>query len=187
MSDTIALLQRPFYFLRHGETELNANRIIAGSIDTELTEVGRRQAIQAGEILAGHPITGVYTSTLRRTRDTAVPIAAILKLPVVVIAELSERKWGVLEGQPRGTRVPGVTPRGAESAEEFTQRVLAGLARIDAHVPLIVGHSGVFRVLCRTLEIVETEAPVTNALPLRLEPHPDGGWKLVPLSEGSIP
>ena len=61
------------------------------------------------------------------------------------------------------------------------------LEAIDAEVPLIVAHSGVFRVLCRTLAIVETEAPVTNALPLRLEPHPDGGWKLIPLSEGSIP
>ena len=182
MSESIALLERPFYFLRHGETELNANRIIAGSIDTELTEVGRRQAIDAGRILARHPITGVYTSTLRRTRDTALPIAEILKLPVIVIAELSERKWGVLEGQPRGTRVPGVTPEGAESTEEFTQRVFAGLAQIDTPVPLIVGHSGVFRVLSRTLGIVETEAPVTNALPLRLEPHP-GGWKLVPLTE----
>jgi probable phosphoglycerate mutase len=187
VSESIALFQRPFYFLRHGETALNANRIIAGSIDTELTETGRRQAIHAGEILAGHPITGVYTSTLRRTRDTAAPIAGILKVPVIVVAELAERKWGVLEGRPRGTRMPGVTPEGAESAEEFTQRVLAGLAKIDTRVPLIVGHSGVFRVLCRALGIVETEAPVTNALPLRLEPHPGGGWKLIPLSEGSPP
>ena len=182
MSEHIALFERPFYFLRHGQTALNANRVIAGSIDTELTETGRRQAIEAGEILAGHPITGVYTSALRRTRDTAAPIAQKLKLPVTVIAELGERTWGALEGRPRDTRVPGVTPEGAESVEDFMRRVLCGLARIDTPVPLIVGHSGVFRVLSRKLRIVETEAPVTNALPLRFEPAVDG-WKLIPLTE----
>jgi hypothetical protein len=36
-------------------------------------------------------------------------------------------------------------------------------------------------VLCRTLEIVEAEAPVTNALPLRFEPRREGGWKLISL------
>jgi hypothetical protein len=45
-------------------------------------------------------------------------------------------------------------------------------------VPLIVAHSGVFRVLCRTLDIVETESPVANAMPLRFVPLADGGWKM---------
>ena len=56
--------------------------------------------------------------------------------------------------------------------------MLSGLARIDGEVPLVVAHSGVFRVLCRTLEIVETEGPVSNALPLRFVPLAESGWKL---------
>lgn len=178
MSNTIPLLQRPFYFLRHGETEMNADRLVAGSLDTDLTELGRRQALAAASVLAKHPITGVYSSPLRRALHTAEPIAERLKLPVVVIAQIAERNWGMLEGQPRGSRMRGVTPDGAETTEEFTRRVLAGFSKIDAAVPLIVGHSGVFRVICRTLNVVETEAPVTNALPLRFEPLPAGGWKL---------
>ena len=52
VTDAIALFTRPFYFLRHGETDLNARGIIAGSVDTELTDLGRRQALEAAEALA---------------------------------------------------------------------------------------------------------------------------------------
>jgi len=36
-------------------------------------------------------------------------------------------------------------------------------------------------VLCRTLEIVEADTPIANALPLRFEPLQDTGWKLTQL------
>jgi broad specificity phosphatase PhoE len=179
--DSIALFRRPFYFLRHGETETNAQRLVAGSLDTELTAVGRQQALEAAAILAKEPITAVYSSPLRRAYDTAVPVAERLALPVIVIPELAERTWGVLEGQPRGSRVRGVTPEGAESSRAFAQRILCALAKIESETPLIVGHSGVFRVLCRTVAIVEAEAPIANALPLRFEPLQDTCWKLTQL------
>lgn len=174
----LRLFEQPFYFLRHGETRMNADRLIAGSVDTELTELGFDQARQAAEALVGQPISGIYASPLQRARDTAAIVAERLRLPVVSIAEIAERNWGVLEGQPRAIRVPGITPPGAETPEAFADRVLAGLAKVDAAAPLVVAHSGVFRVLCRTLRIVETQAPVANALPLRFEPHPQG-WHLV--------
>lgn len=177
----VVLFTRPFYFLRHGETELNANRLVAGSIETELTPAGREQAHRAAHALAKEPITGVYSSPMRRARDTAAPVAERLGLPVVILPEIAERCWGALEGQPRASRMPGVTPAGAETLEAFTARVLAGLARIDTSVPLVVGHSGVFRVLCRTLSIPERDAPVTNALPLKCVPS-SGTWTLTPLS-----
>jgi broad specificity phosphatase PhoE len=178
MSHAVALFARPFYFLRHGETDTNARGLVAGSIDIELTARGRDQAQAAARVFARHPITGIYASPLKRARQTAEPIAQALGLTLVLVPELAERSWGVLEGQPRSLRERGVVPQGAETPEVFANRVLAGLARIDAEVPLVVAHSGVFRVLCRTLHIVETEAPVTNALPLRFAPLPHGGWRL---------
>ncbi len=178
MKETIALFGRPFYFLRHGETETNVQRLVAGSLDTELTPVGRQQALDAALVLAKEPITAVYSSPLRRAHDTAVPVADKLHLPVIVLPGLAERTWGVLEGKPRGSRIRGVTPEGAESSRDFARRILCALAKIDSDAPLIVGHSGVFRVLCRTLEIVESEAPVANALPLRFEPLSASAWRL---------
>lgn len=177
MRDAIGLFRRPFYYLRHGETESNANQLIAGSLDVHLTDLGREQARTAAAALANVPITGVYSSPLRRARETAQPVAEALKLPVTIIEEIAERNWGELEGQPRHLAVRGMTPPGGEPTENFAKRVLSGFARIDAQVPLIVAHSGVFRVLCVTLDIVRTEGPIHNALPLRFSPV-SGGWKL---------
>jgi 2,3-bisphosphoglycerate-dependent phosphoglycerate mutase len=176
--ENIKLFTRAFYYLRHGETETNAYRIVAGSLDVDLTEMGREQARAAAKMLASEPITGIYCSPLKRARHTAEPIAEALNLPVTVIPEIAERKWGDLEGKPRGSRRKGIMPSGAESTEAFTERVLCGFSRIEADVPLVVAHSGVFRVLCRTLDIVEAEAPVANAIPLRFVPLGKGEWKL---------
>lgn len=180
MTSNIALFTRPFYFLRHGETETNARQLVAGSIDTDLTALGREQALEAAALLAKAPITAVYSSPLRRARDTALPVAERLKLPVVVIAGLAERTWGALEGQPRASRIRGVMPAGAETGTAFRARIFEALAQIDSDVPLIVAHSGVFRVLCYTLDIVQPAGPVTNALPLRFTRIAEN-WKLEPL------
>ena len=173
----IPMFRRPFYYLRHGETEANAAGTIAGSLDVELTALGREQARFAARGLADVPITAIYASPLRRARETAQPIAEALGLPVTIVEEIAERNWGDLEGMPRHSHKRGVKPQGGESTEAFTRRVLAGLARIDAEVPLVVAHSGVFRVLCRTLSIVEPEGPVANCLPLKFEPVAEG-WKV---------
>ena len=178
MTRKIELFTRPFYYLRHGETESNAALLVAGSLDVELTELGRKQAEDAAAALADEPITSIYSSPLKRARDTAEPIALRLRLPVTVLPEIAERRWGALEGAPRTARVRGVTPEGAEAAAAFQARVMAGFAQVRGDVPLIVAHSGVFRVLCRSLEIVVTEGPVANARPVRVEPLAGGGWKM---------
>src|ERR1044071_989182 len=94
----IPLFARPFYYLRHGETESNAAGTIAGSLDVELTPLGRDQARVAAKALAGAPITAIYASPLRRARDTAQPVAEALQLPVTILEEIAERNWGELEG-----------------------------------------------------------------------------------------
>lgn len=168
----------PFYFLRHGETEANASRIVSGSLDVDLTPLGREQAQAAALALASTPITAIYSSPLRRARETAEPVAQALRLPVTIIPELAERSRGELEGKPSDTRIRGALPQGSESFEDFTRRVLQGLSQVDSGAPLLVAHLGVFRALCHTLEIVHTEGPVANALPLRFVPLAAGGWKL---------
>jgi probable phosphoglycerate mutase len=175
------LLTQPFYFLRHGETDSNVRRIVAGSLDVPLTERGQAQARAAALALANCGISDIYSSALRRAFDTAQYIAAVLKLPVRVIPGLAERRWGVLEGQPRELRVAGVTPPGAETAEEFSRRVMQACAEIKTQgVPLLVAHSGVFRVLCRALGVTEPSEQVGNARPVHCVP-PDAqhhAWRL---------
>jgi probable phosphoglycerate mutase len=179
----IALFRRPcFYFLRHGQSRLNAEKRIAGSVDTELTPLGHDQARIAAAILARQPVTAIYASPMQRAHHTAQYVAEALKLPITLIEDIAERHWGALEGEPRAARIPGVLPEGAETFEAFVTRVLTGLAQIDDNgMPLIVAHSGVFRVLCHTLGIKEQEAPISNALPLLFEKQRDG-WRMTPVS-----
>ena len=176
MNHAIRLFEKPFYYVRHGQTETNAHRLVAGSLDVDLTALGREQARAAAMALAAASITGIYSSPLKRARHTAEPIAEGLKLPVTIIPEIAERNWGDLEGKPRGSRRKGIMPEGAETTEAFTARVLRGFSLIDSDLPLVVAHSGVYRVLCRTLKIVEAEAPVANAMPVRLVPLRNGTW-----------
>ena len=180
----IPVLQRAFYFLRHGETEANLRRVVAGSRDVPLTEVGHDQARAAAAALKRCGITAIYSSALQRARDTADYVARELGLAVQVVPGLGERNWGVLEGKPREMRVRGVTPAGAETLEAFASRVHAGLAQIDRGVPLIVAHAGVFRVLCNTLGVPESEEPVSNAHPICCCPPDESRatWRFEPLA-----
>jgi len=174
------LFKGPFYFLRHGETEYNAEGRIAGSYETALTGRGHDQARSAATLLAKTAITTIYSSPMRRALDTAGYVAGATGLQIRVIEAIAERHWGSLEGVPRSARRPGELPEDAETVDQFTRRVLRGFGEVDGDLPLIVAHSGVFRVLCRTLGIVESERPITNALPLHFEPH-DAGWRMTPL------
>lgn len=182
-SADLPLFTRPFIYLRHGETESNAAALIAGSWDVALTRKGYAQAGQAALKLRHAGVTGIYASTLQRSRETAEIVARELALPVVAIAELNERSWGELEGKPRTSRVPGTAPPGAEPPLEFVTRVVSGLALIDTALPLIVAHSGVYRVLCRLLSLPEPEEPIGNCTPLRFVPPAPGfgAWRIEPI------
>ena len=186
----IPLFDAAFYFLRHGETESNVRGIVAGSTDVALTELGHTQARTAATALEPCGITAIYTSNLRRARDTADHVARVLRLPVHVIPELAERNWGAIEGKPRSMRIPGVTPPGAEGPDQYAERILKGLARIDsAGVPLIVAHSGVFRVLCRTLGVPEADDPIHNARPIHCLPPETlhAAWRFEFIWEPELP
>lgn len=172
------LLESAFIFLRHGETETNRLGLIAGMTDVLLNETGREQARAAALTLVGRGVDAIYSSPLQRSVATARCVAQALHILVVTIPELAERNWGAQEGKPRGRRDRAARPRGGESLEEFTQRTLVGLAKIPAGgLPLIVAHSGTFRVICAHLK-VEAGSQVANCRPIRFSPPraPGAQW-----------
>lgn len=177
----IPLLAGPFAFLRHGETEHNRLRLIAGSLDVPLNATGIAQAQAAADSLRGSAIDAIWASPLQRAQDTARCVAGVLGLDITLVADLAERNWGALEGQARGQRIRGETPAGAESPEEFRDRVLRGFGQIKpSRLPLIVAHSGIYRVLGDWLGLPAQDAPVANSLPLRLH-RVHGRWISEPL------
>ncbi|MDD5699909.1 MAG: histidine phosphatase family protein [Candidatus Nanoarchaeia archaeon] len=67
-------------FVRHGESEDNAG-VIKGE-DTILTKRGKEQAKALGNRLKKYNIATIYTSRLRRAKQTGEIISKILKVPI---------------------------------------------------------------------------------------------------------
>lgn len=89
----------PIFVARHGETELNAARIIQLPT-TPLSERGRRQAAQLAERLAPLGITRILSSDLERAVETATYIADRTGVPIELDPLLRERDFGDIRGTP---------------------------------------------------------------------------------------
>ena len=85
--------------VRHGESERNRDRRFTVSSEVSLTELGRRQAHEAAQLIARkfRPEI-VISSPFARARQTSEIIAAELKLPIEVVQDIHERDLGTLKG-----------------------------------------------------------------------------------------
>ncbi len=157
-----AFRQRPFQLppgatdlllVRHGQSQAYVHGtlfdLIDGQGDPPLSAEGEQQARKVGSRLAHQGIDAIYVSTMRRTAQTAVPLAAELGLTPTVEAGLREVHLGgweggvfrknVAEGHPIALRMMAeerwdVIP-GAEPAEAFASRVRRAIERIAAAHP----------------------------------------------------
>lgn len=168
-----------FWFLRHGETDWNAQNLSQGNVDIPLNETGLAQARSASLLLRGKGIRSVISSPLSRAKVTADIAAAQLGLPVQVDDGLREVAFGVQEGKPMSEWfqhwVDGhLTPQGAESFPSLTTRAVAAINRCIARPPLVlvVAHGALFRAL-RGAMGHEPNVRTRNAVPVWCEPPKD--------------
>jgi broad specificity phosphatase PhoE len=84
--------------VRHGATDWNLQGRCQGSTDRDLSEAGIRQAEQLATLLRDERFDAVYSSNLRRARQTAELISRHHALPVRIEADLRELDHGSLEG-----------------------------------------------------------------------------------------
>src|SRR3954462_14497988 len=117
---------------------------LEGHSDPPLAPEGERQAEALAERLGRGSFAGLFVTPLRRTAQTAAPLAARTGLDPVVVPELREVGLGEWEGGELRIRAANRDPLfsevianerwdtipGAEPAEEFAARVQAGLRRI---------------------------------------------------------
>lgn len=80
-----------FYFVRHGETILNAEHIRQGESGS-LSPNGRRQAEKVGSALEHLSITRIIASDYPRAQETANIINAHLGVPIIYSPLLGERR-----------------------------------------------------------------------------------------------
>jgi probable phosphoglycerate mutase len=156
--------------LRHGATELSAERRFAGRGDIALTKEGVQQAALAARRLArGQPIDVVVTSPLQRARRTAEAVAEATGAAMIVDDDLVEADFGAWQGltfAEAGERWPAelaawmtspdASPPDGESFAMVALRVLTALDRLMAahrHArAVVVSHVTPIKTLvCRAL------------------------------------
>lgn len=86
--------------VRHGETQENVKQISQGHQPGKLTNQGRRQARRVGQRLKNKKIDFIYSSDLKRTKDTLQEILKFHDSPVIYTQLLRERGKGIFEGRP---------------------------------------------------------------------------------------
>jgi broad specificity phosphatase PhoE len=101
------------YYIRHGETSWNAEGRLQGVLDIPLNDLGRKQAAQAANILAGlfardgrsKSSLSFVASPLIRARATMELVRGELKLPPAGYA-LDDRLREIGYGQWEGSTLP---------------------------------------------------------------------------------
>jgi broad specificity phosphatase PhoE len=182
---------RPFYFLRHGQTDWNVEGRLQGHTDVPLNSTGLQQAQAAAQRLTGKPIHRIISSPLRRALTTAVITADAVNLPLHVDAQLKERTFGSFEGrltaevkQQYGvdphTPISTLLPPDAEQWHQTVTRARSSIGHWLTQYPnetlLFVGHGAFFRALHEALTGERREA--ANATPYYYTPGAGGIWYL---------
>ena len=150
---------------RHGETDWNLERRWQGHAESDLSAKGRAQAQALGEELRERGIAAIYSSDLRRARDTAGIVGGQLGLPVRVeqaLREVDVGEWSGLTTDEIEARYPegaarrrsgGTGWEQGESVDAMSARIAAALIELavahDGEAVLVVTHGGPIREVRR--------------------------------------
>jgi broad specificity phosphatase PhoE len=170
------------YYIRHGETDWNAESRLQGQRDTELNALGRRQAAQCGEILRdliardGRAAADFdyVSSPLIRARATMELSSGVLGLDPVayrVDARLQEMSFGRWEGftysdvMKNDSETLAARERdkwrfaapGGESYQQLTKRVGEWYATVERD-SVVAAHGGTARALMVHLGVAPPES-----------------------------
>jgi broad specificity phosphatase PhoE len=136
---------RRLVMLRHGQTEYNAGNRMQGQLDTELSDLGRDQAVAAAEVLAKRQPLLIVSSDLGRAFDTAVALGERSGLPIEVDTRLRETHLGDWQGMTHlevDAAAPGArlewrndatwAPHGGESRVDVAARGMPVISELVA-------------------------------------------------------
>lgn len=168
------------YFIRHGETVMNTQLLCSGISDTPLTELGKKQAQNAGKTLSNSGMTFnlILSSPLSRAHDTAIYIAKAIGYNVEqieLVDDLQERKFGILEGRNM-TEDLGISTeeyyahpkiiddvQGVETIAKLhkrAERLLEYVKSRPEETILLVSHGALLRSIQRVLQNLPYDSPL---------------------------
>ncbi|MGV0874648.1 histidine phosphatase family protein [Mycolicibacterium sp. XJ879] len=191
-------------FVRHGESQANADHIIETDIPGRgLTEQGHAEAAAIAAVLAGQDFDAIYSSPLQRTMETAAALAALTGQDIEQLVSLREIPGGWLEGSSDADGIgrllyglPAmawtlglrfVPVLGSEDGNAFDARVDGALRQMYAdgvENPVVFGHGAT--IMFWTLMNVDNPNimlmlthTLDNTDTVVIEGSPEEGWTLV--------
>ncbi len=146
--------------VRHGESEWNKLNLFTGWTDVDLTEAGRKEALEAGKLLKaeGYKPQICYTSYLKRAVHTLNQVLEAMDmdyLPVEKSWRLNEKSYGAIQGLNK-----------ADTAKKYgDDQVLLWRRSFDVQPPALDLHDERSpRMDPRYDELSDSEIPLTESL-----------------------
>lgn len=149
--------------VRHGQSLANVEGLLAGHLDSPLTEDGREQARRVAQALSPVPIRQIVTSTLGRCVETADELNGARAEPVAVslddrVAEVrygdwtgrlltelaDEELWQVVQSAPSTVTFPASAEHASESMRDMASRVEAAWTDWDTRISVEHGDSAIW-------------------------------------------
>jgi alpha-ribazole phosphatase len=147
--------------VRHGQTEMNVQKLYFGKLDPPLNDLGISQAYQAKEKLLDIDYDIIYSSPLERAKQTA-EICNYLDKDINYNSKLEEINFGIFEGltfKEISEKFPDEVKKmeenwkdynyiTGESPKEMFQRAISFLETLDySKNNLIVAHWGIINCI----------------------------------------
>ncbi len=181
---------RNLILVRHGQSEWNSKNLFTGWKDPGLTELGVKEAKDAGILIANKGILFdlMYTSMLTRAQKTGDLILQEMRHPEITIIKneaLNERNYGSLAGLNKDDarkkwgddqvhiwrRSFDIPPPDGESLKDTAERVLPYFKSeimpkvIEGSSILIAAHGNSLRSLIMELDSISSEEIVNLEIP----------------------
>jgi alpha-ribazole phosphatase len=160
--------------VRHGATKWNQERRIQGVSDLGLNETGKKQAEALARALKDVKVDVIYTSPLRRARETARAINRFHQVEVVTLDGLKELDVGEVDGMtydemrlnhsefftkwmsdftsvrlPGGGTVPELRDRCCTTIQDIVKKQEAGTGgKCDDEDKVVVAVTHFFPIIC---------------------------------------
>lgn len=149
------------YLTRHGQTNLNKQKLMQGRTDEPLNEVGIEQAKHMHEIVQDVHFDAVYASPLQRAIKTASIISGKEEKEILIDKRITEVEFGKYELKKYYAMGPFMTahwiwpevipaPRTVETIDSMVERSQSFLKEIENknhENVLVVCHGGIIRAL----------------------------------------
>ncbi|MFM1752309.1 MAG: hypothetical protein RL119_1271 [Actinomycetota bacterium] len=144
----------------------------SGIADPELSAAGIRQSELLADYLSSETIDAIYTSPMRRARETALPLARVLKMKSNVVDGVAEydrnSEWYVpveelkAANDPRWLELISGEWNGTDESEiEFSQRVITSIETIinqhSSQRVAVVCHGGVINTYIASILGLENQ------------------------------